>query len=825
MNSNRRIFINIIATYGRSLYALLIGLFTGRWVLMALGESDYGLYGVVAGLTVFISFINGLLSSSLARFFAYSIGKDSKRAQGAALECQQWFNTALMIHIIVPVMLMAIGYPIGEWVVRNWLTIPPNRIDAFVSVFRCVCMSCFVSMVNIPFTAMFTAKQYIAELTIYGVVVSTCQVCFLYYIASHSGDWLMPYAIWSCILATLPQIVICIRAFMIFSECKIVLRYCWDLNRLRQLCYFAGSLAFGGVGGILRGQGIAILINKYFGSSVNAAMSVANSVNGQSMALVSAMQGAFTPAIVQAYGAGDENLMRKMAFRACKFGVILVVIFAIPLALEMDNVMTLWLKNPPPYSAGLCICMLALVAVDKSTIGHMIAVNAKGKIAIYQMILGCGLILTLPIAWLFVEFGFGVYSVGVVLLVMTVICSIGRVVLAHSLVGMNFMCWVTKVVAPTLLVMMLSILVGYIPRMLYPPSIWRLCATVFVVECVCLPATYFLIFNNDERAYFKIHVKSILRRLLCIQKNEAKVFFKYDFDRFLKFSGAYGPISEKKLLAKLIKEYHVVEKCLTMPDRIVGHGKTAVENLINSMKLYESSNYDVSNHQFLHAIGVLKAYLEINPLDGILRDSLCAFISRYPDVVTARQLHYTKGEFYVNKNASFPEFALSRHTIRHFSHTPLTPKRIADAVNCARYSPSACNRQYVKIKACFNHDTIKKILDLQGGSRGFGHLATALLVVTVDLQGVGSCRERNDVYTNGGMFMMSLCYAMHYYEIANCILNWSKSPNEDIILRSIINIPKSETIVAIIACGETPEEFDVAVSPKNNVDSILTIFQ
>ena len=161
MTANKRIFLNIIATYGRSLYSLVLGLFTGRWVLEALGASDYGLYGVVAGLTVFIGFFNGLLSSAVSRFFAYSIGRDSKnKGIGvSAIECNQWFNTALLIHTVVPTVLMIIGYPIGNWAVRNWLNNPPDRVEAFVLVFRCVCVSCFIYMVNVPFSAMYTAKQ------------------------------------------------------------------------------------------------------------------------------------------------------------------------------------------------------------------------------------------------------------------------------------------------------------------------------------------------------------------------------------------------------------------------------------------------------------------------------------------------------------------------------------------------------------------------------------------------------------------------------------------------------------------------------------------
>lgn len=471
---------------------------------MALGKSDYGLYGVVGGLATFIAFFNGLLGSSVARFFAYSIGKDSanREQKNATEECRKWFNTALMVHTLVPLVLITVGYPLGVWAIENWLTIPPDRVDVCVIVFRCVCLSCFVSMVNVPFSAMYTAKQYIAELTIYGVVANTLQACFLYYIASHPSDWLARYAMWTCFLAIVPQLIICLRAMKIFPECRIDLRLCWNATRLRQLCYFAGSLAFGGLGSMMRGQGVAILVNKYFGPAVNAAMSIANSVNAQSIALVSAMQGAFTPAIVQACGAGDEAHMRRLAFRACKFGVLLVLIFAIPLGIEIDNVMRLWLKTPPEYSAGLCLCMLAIVVVDKISVGHMIAVNAKGRIARYQMFLGTVLVMSLPVAWLFVALGLGVYSIGVALFLMSLACSIGRIWLARSLAGMSARYWLCKVALPVATTMLMATVVGFIPRLSFAPSFGRLCSTTLVVEIVLIPLAWLFVLDLAERRFF-----------------------------------------------------------------------------------------------------------------------------------------------------------------------------------------------------------------------------------------------------------------------------------------------------------------------------------
>ena len=144
MSPNRRIFLNIVATYGRSLYTIAVGLFCGRWTLMALGQTDYGLMGLVGGLITFVTFINNLLSESVGRFYAVSVGAARKKGNEAnGLEdCRRWFNTAVVIYTLIPVLLIAIGYPIGMWAVNNFLTIPVDRVEACRWVFRFSCLSC-----------------------------------------------------------------------------------------------------------------------------------------------------------------------------------------------------------------------------------------------------------------------------------------------------------------------------------------------------------------------------------------------------------------------------------------------------------------------------------------------------------------------------------------------------------------------------------------------------------------------------------------------------------------------------------------------------------
>ncbi len=509
MTENRRIALNIVATYARSLYALACGLFTARWVLMALGEVDYGLYGVVGGLTVFISFIVGLLGTAVGRFYAFSVGEARVRSDGLET-CRAWFNTALLIHTVLPLVVMLVGYPICEYGLRHaWLNIPPDRVEACVWVFRFVCLTSFVGMVAVPFNAMYTAKQYIAELTVYSFITTTLNVCFLCYMVTHPGFWLAKYALWTCVISVLPQLVIAVRAVCIFPECRFNRAYLWSWTRFKQLVNYAGWQFFGSFGSMLRAQGIAVLINRSFGARVNSAIAIGSSLSHHCDTLSGSMIGAFAPAITNACGAGDFPKMRAMAYRCCKIGTLLTLLFALPLALEIDEVLRLWLKTPPQHTAGFALCVLAMVVIDKTAVGHMLAVNANGKIALYQAVLGTSLILTLPIAWLFIKLGLGAYSAGYAMILTMMFCAWGRVWFARTLVGMSARHWLFHILLPIAFLIAASGVIGLLPRLWLPPSFARVLFTTLLTEAALIPLAWFLILDKGERLFVITKVKAM----------------------------------------------------------------------------------------------------------------------------------------------------------------------------------------------------------------------------------------------------------------------------------------------------------------------------
>lgn len=400
MSPGKRIFLNVAATYGRSLYALVVGLFCARWVLMSLGEVDFGLFGVIGGLISICAVFNALLTSATTRFFAVAIGEAEKLGDEAGVEnCRRWFNVAVLAHGVLAIVLVAVGYPIGVWAIENWLTIPAEKIGDCIWVFRFSCLTTFVGMINVPFSGMFVAKQEIAEQSLYSSFQTTFGFLIAGYMILHPGDWLVGYAALLSANTMLPELVICIRACMKYRECRLSFRQMRDGSRLWQMARFALYQSFTGIGFIFLNQGMNILVNKVFGPVLNASMGVATKVQTHATSLTAALGNAFRPAIATAWGSGDVDAVRRLAFRATKYALFCGLVFIVPLLVGIDKILMLWLKTPPPFSSLLCTLFLIAFAVDMLGCGHDLAINASGRIAKYQPCLGLSWMLTLPIAF------------------------------------------------------------------------------------------------------------------------------------------------------------------------------------------------------------------------------------------------------------------------------------------------------------------------------------------------------------------------------------------------------------------------------------------
>lgn len=503
LTPNQRIGWNVLATYGRSLYAMVLGLFTARWALSALGDVDFGLFGLVGGLTTFISFFNSLLAVSTSRFFAFAVGQRqaSKKDESGLKECQAWFTSATLIHLFIGTVLIAIGYPIGLYAVRNYLVIPEARIISCESVWLMTCIMCFVGMFNVPFKAMYTAKQEIAEMTLYSVLTTTLNAAFLYYAATHDGDWLVLYAVFISLFTVIPQIVMGIRAFIKFEECRFIFVGISSFYRMKSMFSYSMAQFFADFAGMLSTQGTSIIINRILGPVANASLSIGNRVADHALSLGTAMIGAMSPAIVNAAGANDFPRMRYLSYLTCKFGTLAVLFFAIPLMLEAEEVLILWLKSPPEGASVLCSFVLASFIVNRLSSGLSLCVEALGRIAKFKITMGIAGLFPLILSFLFLRMGYGLKGVGWAGFLIMIPFTIIRLYFSCRLAGVSLRHWFFYVFAPVMLVWGIGTLAS-LPIVLWLPASFLRIIIVTVISTFAIGTTsWFFAFSSDERKY------------------------------------------------------------------------------------------------------------------------------------------------------------------------------------------------------------------------------------------------------------------------------------------------------------------------------------
>jgi O-antigen/teichoic acid export membrane protein len=515
--SNQRIAINTAATYSRTVFAAALALFSSRWVLMALGPTDFGLFSVVGSIIIFVTFLNSVMAGSASRYFAYSIG------QGDSADVNRWFNSALGIHLCLAFLLLVIGWLVGEYLVAYVLVIPHDRVATCINVFRISLVSAFVSMLAVPFVSMFFAKQHIAELAVWGILQAILSFALAWALRHVFSDRLLFYAIGMVAILIFVQAAQIVRALIVFKECSISCRQLFDRRRFKEIFSFASWNLIGCSGVLFRDQGSAIVLNLFFGPSVNAAYGIATQVSSQTNQLSAAMLGAFSPEITACEGRGDRARMLSLSQRACKFGTILVLLFAIPLITEMDYVLKLWLHVPPPYTALFCQLILVTFLIDRLSTGYMLAVNAHGKIAAYQATLGTSQLLTLPLAWLFLKNGLAPTSIGIAFIITMTITSLGRVLWGRHLLGMPVRSWFTTVVCPSLAVALVSTVSALAPHWLLPTSLLRLILVTAASITVTLLTTWFFALDLNEHEFVGQSACRFLRKFGILSNDSANL--------------------------------------------------------------------------------------------------------------------------------------------------------------------------------------------------------------------------------------------------------------------------------------------------------------
>lgn len=321
-----------------------------------------------------------------------------------------------------------------------------------------------------------------------------------------------------------------------------------------------------------------------------------------------------------------------------------------------------------------------------------------------------------------------------------------------------------------------------------------------------------------------LHVRRIMKKI------EIAKSYNFDKNRLKKYAYSINnDYSEENLRSKITFHYHAIEKGLSNSNLRFGFGKHAFKELFWSMDKYINQGYPTDDYRFQSAISVIKSYIELHQMHGYSIQWIEDEMEKYSNYLKEDNLEL--GGFKTIKAFELPEFdnipfeSLSKHrySVRDFGKDELDDSKVFEAINIATKTPSVCNRQAWKVRFIKSPDKVKSTLLIQSGLTGNGENLNKLLVVTADKQYMNGGHERNQTYIDGGLFTMSLLYALTSKGVASCTLNASFDVKRERKMRQLLQVKESEDFIAVIAIGTYPDTFKVAKSPRDDYSVFTTV--
>ncbi len=503
--NNKRIAKNTLLLYVRTIFTMLISLYTSRVILEALGVEDYGIYNVVGGVVAMFSLVSGSLSSAISRFITFELGK------GNTDKLHTIFCASVNIQIGISVIVLLLGGTVGTWFLNAYMNIPEGRMEAANWVLVCSLLMFCVSLINVPYNACIIAHERMSAFAYISILEAVLKLLICYLIIISPFDRLISYAILLVIVAMLIRIIYGIYCNRNFEECHY--QFVHDKTLLRNMTGFAGWNFLTNVCWMFNTQGINILINLFFGVALNAARGVAVQVEGAIMQFVNNFTLAMNPQITKSYAAGNKDEMFTLVCRGSKFSYFLLLIFSLPVMLETEYILSLWLKEVPESTA--IFLRLANVATMINLLGNTgyTVCQATGNIKRYVIWISSVGCLVFPLTWVAFELGFPAESTYIVFALVYIIVNGVRLYIMRGLLGFPTMMFIREVVYKVCIVTLVAMLLPLVIELCLEPSFLKLILVSFVCVASSAGSIYLLGLTPSERFFVTSKIMSLKKKV------------------------------------------------------------------------------------------------------------------------------------------------------------------------------------------------------------------------------------------------------------------------------------------------------------------------
>lgn len=494
--NNKILAKNTVFLYFRMFFALIVSLYTSRVILNTLGVEDYGIYNVVAGFVSLFSFLNATLSASIQRFYNYQGTKEGFDGFRSV------YIIAFIIHALLSFFVVAVLETFGVWYINNVMILPENRLFAANVVFQTAILSLVCVLLQAPYIGAIMAKQHMnvyAYVSIFDVILKLLVVILLPRIPY---DSLMTFSALSLLVNLLNLSIYYCYSKRHFSEISFVFKY--DTRLLKQILSFTGWNVLGTFAFMLKGQGVNLLLNSFFGPVVNAARGIAYQVNSAISGFSQNITIAFRPQIVNSYAEDHYNRVASLFYTESKICFMLIAALITPIIIELDFILKIWLGDVIPSFTSIFTALVlfdSLICTLNTPCTQII--QSTGKLKSYQIASTIVNLLLLPLCWLFLKKGYESYVVFVLTIVISLINQIVCLIEVKKVFSIKFKNYFTEVVLSCVIFVIILPIIPFCFSQLYMSSFGRFILVSISTILIAFPLAYFLGLTKDQRLSLK----------------------------------------------------------------------------------------------------------------------------------------------------------------------------------------------------------------------------------------------------------------------------------------------------------------------------------
>ncbi len=397
-SNNKRIAKNTLLLYFRMILLVAVKLYTSRVILIALGVQDYGIYTAVGGIVAMFSVLTGSMSTAISRFITYELGKNDMQ------RLRLVFSNSVNVLLLFGLLIIIVSETLGLWFLNSKMNIPEGSLFAANIVFQFSIATFLVNFLSIPYNALIIAHEKMSAFAYISILEVILQLLMVFVLFLSSNNRLSLYAGFIFIIAIVIRSIYGIYCGRNFAESKY--KFGIDKTASKELMSFAGWNLMGASAWVLNTQGVNLLTNIFFNVFVNAARGVVGQIEAALTMFVNNFITAIVPQITKSFSVNDMKRFNSLVINGTIFSAYIVGLLAIPLLIEMEGILSLWLKEVPEYAS--IFAKVTVVSILFHVLGNILhqAVCAVGKVKRYQILISLTTLFIFILTWVFYALGY-----------------------------------------------------------------------------------------------------------------------------------------------------------------------------------------------------------------------------------------------------------------------------------------------------------------------------------------------------------------------------------------------------------------------------------